>query len=218
MSRRGTAFRIFVCLGVWAICLGCSTFKFTPLHPPVGGEGEPRTGLAIQTGEDLRPANERRPAWCQNAEKIVARALAEEVRDAKLFRRVKIHADRVNPARYNEYVQFRVRKFQCYNQAGFLESTGRTFLRFQGLRGALIADSIPSKYISQVEVEFEVRNGPDEPPIFDKTYSATRTDSFNGYQGEKPKIQQTSAALEDVLTQFLVDLRSAAPSAGQPAR
>jgi hypothetical protein len=193
---------------------GCSTsFKYTPtngkIYTPIAGQ----TGLAIQTGQDLRPMDERRPGWARNAESIVAHALAEEVRDANLFHRVKIHAEKVNNKKYSEIVTFQVKKFECYNKPAFLEETGRDLLRFQGIRGALIAESIPSRYTSEVEVEFKVLDAATQQVVFTKNYSATQTETINGYQGAKPKVQQTSDVLSKVLSQFVADL--AKISAGQ---
>jgi hypothetical protein len=163
-------------------------------------------GLAIFTGRDARLSDEIRPDWATDAESIVAHALATEVKSAQLFQRVKIHADTVNPKKYSTIIRFRVLKFECYNHAAFLENTGRELLAYQGLRGALIERSIPTKYVSEVAIEFAVLDATTQQPIFTRTYNATHTDAFNGYQGEKPKVQQTSAALQSVLTQFLTDL------------
>ncbi len=133
-------------------------------------------------------------------------ALAEEVRHAKLFHRVKIHADSVNLKKYSEIVRFRIQAFECYNEPAFFEQAGRELLRARGFHGVLIAASIPSKYVSQVTIEFEVLDASTRRSIFDRIYSATGSVSVNGYQGEKPKIKQTSAELEVVLTQFVGDL------------
>ncbi len=149
---------------------------------------------------------ERQPDWCENAEPIVAKALAEEVRRNKLFNRVKIHADNVNPKKFSQSVQFRVKKFECVSKTSFLESAGRTALEMQGIRGALIARSIPRKYTAEVEIEFEVLDVSTQQPIFDKSYSASGVVTLNGYQSDKPLVQQMSASLETVLTQFILDL------------
>jgi hypothetical protein len=192
---------------------GCSTsFKYTPAHnqayaPVAGG-----VGLAIQTGSEARSNEEIRPAWAKNAETIIARALVDEVKYSKSFPRVKIHADTVSLKKYSRVVRFRVLKFECYNQPAFLESAGQEFFKYQGLRGALIGASIPSKYVSEVEIEFEVRDAATQQIMFTKTYSATRSSGINGYQGEKPKVQQTSAALESVITQFIGDLLKLTPA------
>jgi hypothetical protein len=191
-------------LNLWA---GCSTsFKYTPSHVQTYAQVSRQAGLAIRTGEDLRPDNEREPGWAKDAEPIVARALAEEVRHAKLFNRVKTHADGVNPAKYSEIVQFRVKKFECVSDESTIESAGRTILRMQGIRGALIDRSIPTKYNAEVEVEFAVLDGSTRQPLFAKSYAASRSVTLNGYQNSRPKIQQTSTALEEVLTAFVADL------------
>ena len=52
--------------------------------------------------------------------------------------------------------------------------------------------------------------------LFAKTYSATRSDSFNGYQGAQPEVKLTSAALEAVLTRFVADLANLPPDHGPP--
>jgi hypothetical protein len=188
------------------LCLGCSTFKYTPdydhVYPPFANH----TGLAIQAGEDARPPEEKRPDWTKNAKAIVAHALADEVRHAKLFDRVKFRDSGINTRKFSEAVRFRVIKFECYSQSGFLENTGREFLELQGIRGALIAASIPAKYIAEVEIEFTVEDPSTQEAIFVQTYTATRSFSANGYQRAGPKVQNTSAALESVVTQFVADL------------
>jgi hypothetical protein len=119
---------------------------------------------------------------------------------------VKTHADSVNPKKYSEVVRFRLQAFECYNEPAFFEQAGRELLRDRGFHGVLIAASIPSKYVSQVTIEFEVLDASTQQSIFDRIYSATGSIAVNGYQGEKPKIKQTSDELEVVLTQFVGDL------------
>ena len=195
---------LFVIVAVGAGCATSFKYRSDYAHSfsPMAGE----QGLAIRTGQDARPMEERQPAWAADAEKIVARALADEVKHAKLVRRVKIHADAANPKKYPLAIAFRVEKFECHNQAAFLEGTGRTLLELQGIRGALIAESIPSKYISEVQVDFEVSDVATGQSFLTKTYSAMRTERLNGYQGENAKVLLTSGALEEVVTQFLSDL------------
>ena len=194
---------------ILTLVTGCSTaFKYTPQNRPDVVASTPRPGLAIQTGQDARPFEERQPDWARNAEPIVAHVLAYELKTAKLFRRVKIHARLENPWKYPEIVRFQVIKFECYDDEEFLEKAGRNLLRLDGIRGELIAASIPVKYNMEVTLEFEVVNAATQQSVFIKDYSATRTVSVNGYQGESPKIQQMSAALEEVITQFVWELRN----------
>jgi len=197
---------LFLTVAVLTLGVGCSTFKYTPKHDQIYTSIGNRSGLAIRTGLDSRSEEEKRPNWTKNAEKIVALALADEVKHAKLFARVKMHADSVSLKKYSEIVGFRVIKFECNNQPAFLETTGRKLLRFQGIQGALIAESIPTKYVSKVEIEFTVLSASTQQSIFVKTYSASRSFIVNGYQGSSPKVQKTSAALEAVITQFVADL------------
>ncbi len=208
-----------VLFSILSFVTGCSTsFKYTPRHDQTYSPVARQIGLAIARGQDSRPVEEIRPAWTQNAEAIVAQALSDEVKHGKLFQRVKIHADPVNPKKYSTVVQFRVLKLECYNQADFLQSVGRDLLQMQvpGFRGSLIARSIPVKYVSEVEIEFTVLDAAHGQVGFTKTYSATRSDSFNGYQGEKPEVHLTSATLEAVLTQFVADLANLRPNQGLP--
>ena len=91
--------------------------------------------MAIRTGEDARLASGIEPAWAEDAEKYVARAVRDEVERAKLFHRVKIHADNANLRKYSTVLRFRILKFECSNPEGFLETAGKNILRFQGVRG-----------------------------------------------------------------------------------
>jgi hypothetical protein len=207
MGSRSQVFKILLASTFVSLCVGCSTsFKYTPRHEQTYAPIANRRGLAIRTGEDLRDAEEKQPSWCKNAEPIIAKALAEEVRRAKLFGRVKIHADAVNLKKFSEIIQFRVKKFECVSKQSVFESAGRTALEIQGIRGALIARSIPSKYTAEVEVEFEVLDAVAQRPVFQKAYSASGTVTLNGYQSEKPLVQQLSRALETVLDEFIADL------------
>lgn len=200
-------YKILLASAFVSLCAGCSTsFKYTPTREQTYAPVVNRTGLAIRTGGDLRPDEEKQPGWCRNAEPIVAKALAEEVRLNKLFDRVKIHSKDVNPKKFSEIIQFRVKKFECASKPSFLESAGRTALEMQGIRGALIARSIPRKYTADVEVEFEVLDSSTRQRVFDKSYSASGVVALNGYQSDKPLVQQVSAELETVLDEFILDL------------
>jgi len=199
----------FLALALPCLDLGCGTsFKYTSRPDPVYPAIARQTGLAIQTGQDDRPPEGKQPDWAENAESIVARALAKEVKNARLFQRVKIHAQDVNPQKYSRTVHFRVLQFECSDQADILARTGQDMLRLQvpGFRGKWIADSIPTQFEVAVEIEFAVFDASARQPVFLKTYSASRTLTINGYQGESPKIQQTSAALAEVLAEFIPDL------------
>ena len=194
-------------VAIIGLCAGCSpSFHYTPAFGKISPAITGSTGLAISTGLDLRPTDQRQPDWAKNAELIVSDALAEEVRHAKLFHRVKTHAGSVNLKKYSEVVRFRIQTFECRNEPAFFEQAGRELLRDRGFHGVLIAASIPSKYVSQVTIEFEVLEASTQRSIFVRTYSATGSITVNGYQGEKPKIKQTSDELEVVLTQFVGDL------------
>lgn len=207
MSTPGRNSFYLLIAAVLCLCAGCSTsFQYTSTHaqtfPPITNS----RGLAIRTGQDLRPAAEIRPAWCEKVEPAIARSVREEVRHAKLFQRVKIHASDVNPKKFSEIVVFRVNKFECYDQMGNLESAGRDILRLRGIRGALIAASIPVRYSAEVSVEFEILDAATQQPVFTRAYSANRAATLNGYQSSDLKVAAVSAALESVITQFLSDL------------
>jgi len=211
--------RLMALLPLLCFASGCSTsFRNTPQHYQAHHPVTRQTGLAIARGQDSRPIEAIRPAWTKNAEAIVAQALSDEVKHGKLFQRVKIHADPVNPKKYSTVVQFRVLKFECYKQADFLQSAGLNLLQMQapGFRGSMIAASIPVKYISEVEIEFTVSDAASGQLLFTRTHSATRSDSFNGYQGDKPEVLLTSTALEEVLTKLVTDLATLSLSHPSP--
>jgi len=205
----------FLVVALPGLDLGCATsFKYTSRQDPVYPAMPRQSGLAIQTGQDDRPPEARQPDWAENAETIVAHALAEEVKNARRFQRVQIHAQEANPKKYSRTVHFRILKFECSDQADILAKTGQDILQLQlpGFRGELIAESIPTQFEVAVEIEFEVFDAATPQPIFSKTYSASRTLTINGYQGESPKIQQTGAALAEVLAKFIADLTKLRPT------
>jgi len=212
--QRGASVALLGLLSILSFVTSCATsFKYTPRHDQTYPPPARQTGLAIARGQDLRPVEEIRPAWTRNAAISVAQALSDELKHGKLFQRIKVNAGPLNPKKYSTVVQFRVRKFECYDQAELLQSSGRDLLQMQvpGFRGSLIAASIPIKYVAEVELEFTVLNAANGQSLFTKTYSATRSDSFNGYQGEKPEVHLTSAALEAVITRFVADLANLPP-------
>jgi hypothetical protein len=206
MHRLLNGWRTFVLLFTLSLGGGCSRFSYSPTYPASYAPVANRAGLAIRRGKDLRPPDEITPDWCTPAEPIVARALADEVRHANLFDRVEMHARTVNPQKYPTMVECDVLEFDCVPKVSFFENKGRTMLRMLGIRGHLIAASIPSEYTSDVEVQFEVLDTASGRPKFTRTYRAQRARSFNRYQGKTPLMQQTGATLEDVLARFIRDL------------
>src|ERR1700761_4420618 len=112
-----------ICSFALLLVVGCGTsFKYTPTHTSAYGRQIDRGGIALAHGQDLRPTDQREPAWAEDAENIAARATATELRNSKLFSRVKIHDDSPNPRKFSTQVDFRVNKFQCANHAAFFES------------------------------------------------------------------------------------------------
>ena len=205
-SRPEVRITFLFALGVLGFGAGCSTFKYTPGYDHVYAPIVNRRGLAIAPGEDSRLEAEKRPSWAKNAATIAARALTDEVKHARLFDRVKTRPGSLNSRKFSEVVQLRVIKFECYNQTAFLETTGRKILDFQGIQGALISKSIPSKYVSEVEIEFTVLDASTQEKVLARTYVSERHFLVNGYQGNSRKIRMTSEALESVITQFVADL------------
>jgi hypothetical protein len=206
LDWRRFGFTLLMATAILSLGGGCASFKYTPTHSHAYTPVANPTGLAIRTGQDLRPKQEIRPGWSKDAESIVANALADEVKQAQLFHRVKIHADSVNPEKYSQIVQFQVKKFECYEDAPPELATGRQIVKYFGLTGALLASGIPAKYISEVQIEFQVLDASTQQSVFAKTYSATRKTDTKSFQGSKPQVQQTSDALESVISQFVVDL------------
>lgn len=170
--------------------------------------GGTRSTLVIGTGDDARPVDAREPGWCENAEPLIARALRDKIRSEKLFSRVKTHAAADKAPAGSAFVRFRILKFDCASHQGFFESTGRSILRKEGLRGVLIDASIPTKYTAEVEIEFTVSDPSNPRQSFTQTYAATREITLNGYQGSKPLKEQMAAALEEVVNRFAAQLQS----------
>jgi len=193
---------------------GCGTsFKYDPKYGQTYPAISDRRGLEIAGGVDERPPAEKRPEWSRSVEGIVARALADEVKHAGLFQRVRIHL--AGPARldkFSYYVEFRVKAFQMFPQIGGMEKAGRTALGALGWRGALISASIPKTWESQVTVEFEVFDAAKQKRVFGQTYTESRSLKANGYQGDSRQIEQTSDCLEAVVQRFVGDFTRIASS------
>lgn len=192
-----------------ALCLGagCATrFNYQPRHDQTYAPIPNNLGVEITRAEDLRNEEEKQPKWSRKVEVIVARALADELDHAKLFQRVKIHlSGPLADNRYSHIVELRVRTFEYYTPTNAFE-VGRGALKWLGVRGTLIAESIPRTIVSEVEVEFEVLDATTRQTVFLKTYSESRSLKANGYEGKKRQMQQTSDALETVVKRFVRDL------------
>jgi hypothetical protein len=203
-----------------AVCFlaGCGTpFKYNPQHARSYSSVQTGLGVEIAGGADQRPEDARRPDWSKSVEVIVARALADEIEQAKLFQRVKIHLS--GPSRLNKYsyfVTFHVEAFEMAPQAGTLEHFGRTALGALGWRGALISASIPTTWESNVKVEFEVFDAATKQQIFGRSYSESRSLKSNGYQGKTRQIQQTSDCLEAVVGRFVGDFSGLVAAKNSP--
>jgi hypothetical protein len=192
-------------------CAGCgTTFKYNPKHDQTYPAIPDNLGFEIASGIDDRPSDEKQPVWSRSVEVIVARALADEIKHAELFQRVKIHL--TGPAhldKYSYFVEFRVGAFRTIPQTGALEQFGRSALGVLGWRGFLISASIPTTWESDVKVQFEVFDAVNQKLIFRQTYSETRSLKANGYEGKTRQIQQTSDCLEGVVQQFVAEFSRA---------
>ena len=198
---------VLMLLASVGLVAGCGTsFKYQRRHAQTYLSLTNNLGVEIIHAEDLRSPDEQLPKWSRKVEVIVARATADELKHAQLFQRVKIHlSGPLADPRYSHLVELRVKQFRYYNPTNVLDF-GRNILGWMGLRGALIARSIPRQYISVVEVEFAVLDANTRQTVFQRTYSDTRNLTANGYEGKSRQIQQMSDALETVVDQFVADL------------
>lgn len=199
-----------------ALCLltGCGTpFKYNPKHDQTFHAVSEKLGVEIAGGTDERPEDQKRPVWSKSVEKIVARALADEIQHDGLFPRVKIHLS--GPSRldkFSYFIEFRVETFQMTPRGGLAEKIGRSaLLEGLGWRGALISASIPTTWESEVKVDFQIFDAPTKQLIFSRGYSETRSVKVNAYQGDARQIQQTSDCLETVVQRFVADFSRLAP-------
>lgn len=199
--------RLFLLCAVVCFVAGCATsFKYQPRHDQTYPSIANNLGVEIIRAEDVRNEDEKLPHWNRKAEVIVARAAADELQHAGIFRRVKIHlSGPKNVQDYSHLVELRVKEFRYYNPTNMLDY-GRQALHWLGVRGSLIERSIPRKYISEVSVEFEVIDPRTMQTVFRKTYSDTRSLTANGYEGTSRQVRQTSDALETVVKLFAANL------------
>jgi hypothetical protein len=202
------SFKLLVLVVALSFGSGCSApFKYKPKYEQSYAPVLNNRGLEIVKGQDLRKEEEKQPHWSKKVEVIVAHALADELNHAKLFKRVNVRSDRSSVGKnFSHFVEFRVKKFQLYNPTHGAEKFGRNALGRLGWRGVLIAASMPAKFVSEVEVEFEVFDAATKQSVFTKSYSETRSLNANGYEDTKPQLQQTSEALEAVVAKFVKDL------------
>lgn len=150
---------------------------------------------------------EKQPKWSRKVAVIVADALADELNHNRVFQRVKIKLGGQPPARdFSHWIAFKVRKLQFAEHSSVLEKVGKEVLRWRAPGGLWIAPSIPAKFISEVEIEFEVFAPGAIQPVFVKSYTESGSIWVNGYEGQSRQIQETSAALEKVVNRFVADL------------
>lgn len=192
------------------VAAGCATpFKYNPSHVQQYPAIANNEGLEIVDGTDVRPKKERRPKWKPAAQQVVANALEDELTHAKLFQHVTVKVrDTVSsvPPQIPIAVTFRVKKLELFNDYKAGEVAGGAALGLLGLPGVFIAASIPTKFVSDAEVEFEVFDMKTRRSVFVKTYSESRSLTQNAYKGQNPLFQQTSDVLEAVVTRFVKDL------------
>jgi hypothetical protein len=214
VGRGFTVMMLFLCL---ALVSGCATsFKYRPRHDQTYASIANNLGVEITQAQDLRSEDEKLPKWSRKVEVIVAKAVADELEHAALFQRVKIHlSGPLADNRYSEIIELRVKQFRYYNPTNMV-GYGQEALSWLGLRGALIARSIPREYICVVEVEFDVLDARTRQMVFQKTYSDSRTLTANGYEGKSRLVQQMSDVLETVVKQFVTDLSKLPLSQGPP--
>jgi hypothetical protein len=209
-----------LCIAAILLFAGCSTpFTYTPKHAQQYSAISNDRGLAIVEGLDARVKKEKRPKWKPTAEQVVANALADELNHARLFQRVNVnlkHTVAQTAPEYSLAVSFRVKKLQLFNDYTAGEVAGGAALGLLGLPGVFIAASIPTKFVSDAEVEFEVFDVATKELVFAKNYSETRACTQNAYKGQKPLMEQTSGALEAVIVRFVNDL-TALPVCGRVA-
>jgi hypothetical protein len=163
--------------------------------------------VAIIRGEDLREETGKHPKWNRKVAVIVADALADELSHNRVFQRVKVNLRGKPPAKdYSHWIAFKVRKLHFAEHSSVLEKVGKEVLRWRAPGGLWIAPSIPAKFISEVEIEFEVFAAGTAQSVFVRSYSESGNVWVNGYEGQSRQIQQTSAALEKVVSRFVADL------------
>jgi hypothetical protein len=200
---RWCALVAWLCLGA-----GCGTpFKYQPGHQATYRPISNNQGVAIFRGEDLREETGKQPKWSRKVAVIVADALADELNHNHVFKRVKVNLGGKPPAKdFSHWIAFKVRKLHFAEHSSTLEKVGKEVLRWRAPGGFWIAPSIPAKFISEVEIEFEVFAAGAAQPVFVRSYAESGSVWANSYQGQTPQIQQTSAALEKVVSRFVADL------------
>ncbi|MEY2410365.1 MAG: hypothetical protein QOF48_3035 [Verrucomicrobiota bacterium] len=207
---------------VWALCLsGCAPrFHYSPRHDAAYGPPTPFRGVQIERGDtDNSSRADGVISWSQSDARIVAEALADELKYSGLFEAAKVvrKADTSrSSSRFSHIVRFEIYKFHVRPDDNFGQKAGRAALKYMGPRGYFLGKGIPRKWVAEVEIEFSLHDARGSERIFSKVYRATpRSVSANGYSGTKEQERQFSLALEEVVKAFARDL---ARRAGGPPR
>lgn len=191
---------------------GCAPrFKYAPHHDASYSSTPKYRGVQIERGETERIVkSENEISWSRSGSQIIANALADELKYAKLFRPVDI-VKVADPMRrkdtYSHLIQFEIRKFRLGTDENIAQKTGRAALKSQGTGGYFINKAIPSKWVAEVVIEFQLRDARSGARILARTYTAKpRSVTTGGFSDGKAERQQMSEALEEVVKAFVSDI------------
>jgi hypothetical protein len=191
---------------------GCAPhFRYAPGHDATYSVIEIFRGVQIERDATERVAKaEGEISWSKSDSQIIANALADELKHAKLFRRVDI-VKVADPTRrqdkYSHVIRFDIRKFRLSPRENLAQSAGRAALKSRGRHGYFIDKGIPREWVAEVEIEFELRDASGGGRSFTRKYSATPGSvTVRGYSDGKEERQQMSEALEEVVKAFVADV------------
>lgn len=153
-------------------------------------------------------------SWSKSDSQIIANALADELKYAKLFRPVdivKVADPTRRKDRYSHLVRFHIHKFRLGPDETIAQRVGRAAFKSPGIRGYFIDKGIPRKWVAEVEIEFELHDARSGERILARTYSAKpRSITTGGFSDGKDERRIMSEALEEVVKAFVTDVAKSA--------
>ena len=198
--------KVLLALALITLFSGCgAAFKYTPSHTGSYGKSASSGSVEILKGTDVRKGREKNGIkWNKPVQSIVANALEDELRYAGLYSSVQQGG--TTPSGNGRSIDIQVHCLQLENVKTGGEIAGDVMLGFLGVTGGLISAAIPTKWVSNAEVDFAVSDAGGTQSVFQRRYKATRSVSLNGYKGMSQQFRQTSEVLEDLVKQFVSDL------------
>ena len=203
----------FLILSVSAL-FGCATpgidFKFAPNNSIICDKHIDRP-LFIEKGIDSRVETEKRPTWTKPVEQLVANALANKLAHANLYGKIINNIEATSPPTSDIIgdgieISFDIIKFQAFEDVPTSHYVRAGLLGIFMLPGIIAAGSLPEKFVSEIQIDFNVTDLPSRKNIMHKGYHNTQFLEHSEIGSRDVVLAQTGSVLETIIGDFISDL------------